>query len=87
MDCKGHGAATTVEGMEPIPLGSGDTRAFYLTLDAPELLYYYSTELPSGAVAAEDPAVKVMTGVGKAGHFGATYLSRQLNGAVLYHLL
>jgi len=87
VDCKGHGAATTVEGMEPITLGSGDTRAFYLTLDAPELLYYYSTELPSGAVAAEDPAVKVMTGVGKAGHFGATYLSRQLNGAVLYHLL
>ncbi|KAL7539054.1 hypothetical protein ACHAXR_009628 [Thalassiosira sp. AJA248-18] len=88
VDCQGYGNPTIVSGINMhIPIESGSTRAFYLTFDEePELLYYYSEEYPSGSVYAEDSALKIMTGVGKGINFGTTYLSRQLNGAVMYSL-
>ena len=87
VDCKGYGQSTIVSGFRHFQIASGSTRAFYLTLDDPELLYFHSSQYPSGTTYAEDAAMKIKTGVGKGVDFGTTYLSRQLNGALVYYLL
>ena len=87
IECKGYGQPTIISdsSMPSVSVSQGDTQAFYITLDTPELLYFYSDSNSSGSVFREDAAIKVETGVGKGGLFGATYPSRQLNGAVVYY--
>ena len=87
IECKGYGQPTIIpdSSMPAVSISQGGTQAFYITLDTPELLYFYSDSNASGSVFREDAAIKVETGVGKGGLFDATYPSRQLNGAVLYY--
>merc|ERR1719296_112371 len=67
VDCKGYGTPTTISNAGSIHIESSSTRAFYLTFDQPELLYYQSGEYPSGGIYAEDSAIQIKTGVGKGG--------------------
>jgi len=88
-ECKGYGEPTIVSSplLTPTRITKGSTKAFYLTFEVPEMLYHYSTEHVTGTVFSEDSSLQILTGVGKAGLFGATYPTRQMNGALVYYVV
>ncbi len=89
VECKGYGEPTIVSSplLTPTRITKGSTKAFYLTFEVPEMLYHYSTEHVTGTVFSEDSSLQIFTGVGKAGLFGATYPTRQVNGGLVYYVV
>eukprot|EP00804_Cyclotella_cryptica_P011584 CCRYP_012102-RA/>CCRYP_012102-RA protein AED:0.01 eAED:0.01 QI:401/0.87/0.88/1/0.75/0.66/9/4552/1275 len=85
---KGFGAPTIIPtgSFEPVAIAKGKIQSFYITfIEETEMLYKaVNNDFPTGSVYASDDAISIFSGVGKGIDFGATWRSRQMNGAVFY---
>jgi len=89
VDCKGRSQPTklVVNSFEPIELLQGDMYSFYITIKSTRNAMISTSGSDTGTEIAANDELVMLEGVGKQGFFGATILSKQFDGGIIYDML